>query len=98
MPFFCPVLPNTPVDRPGSTTRPARAPTTSPSGSANQRIVLKRNPFYRGERPANVDQMVWTTGESVEACLLAVEEDRADLCGQPGAPAGRLARARREVR
>ncbi len=53
---------------------------------ANQRIVLKRNPFYRGERPANVDQMVWTTGESVEACLLAVEQDRVDFCGQPGAP------------
>ena len=33
LPFFCPVLPDTPIDPPGSTTRPARAPTTSPSGS-----------------------------------------------------------------
>ena len=85
MPFFCPIAPGTPVDR----------ATDTPAGSGpyyiaehvrNQRIVLRRNPFYRGGRPANVDQMVWTTGESVEACLLAVEEDRADLCGQPGAP------------
>ena len=28
--------------------------------------------------PANVDQIVWTIGESAEACLLAVEQDRID--------------------
>ena len=85
MPFFCPILPSTPPD----------ARIENPAGSGpyyvaehvvNQRITLKRNPFYRGDREANVDQMVWTTGESPTACLLAVEEDRTDLCGQPGAP------------
>jgi ABC-type oligopeptide transport system substrate-binding subunit len=85
MPFFCPIPPSTPVD----------APIQQPAGSGpyyisehivNRRITLRRNPFYRGRRPSNVDRMVWTTGESVTACLLAVEEDRADLCGGPGAP------------
>ena len=42
--------------------------------------MLKRNPFYRGARPANVDQVVETIGESREACLLAVEQDRIDYC------------------
>ena len=57
--LFCRTRPSI---RPGSAIRPARARTTSPSTLANQRILLKRNPFYRGRRRANVDQMVWTTG------------------------------------
>ena len=78
MPFFCPVLPHTPI-----------AEINDPAGSGpyyvydrvvNQRIVLKRNPFYRGDRPANVDQVVYTISESQEACLLAVEQDRIDHC------------------
>jgi len=86
MPFFCPVAPGTPP--PG--------PATVPAGSGpyyvamhvfNQQIVLRRNPYYGGERPASVDQIVWTIGNSLEACRLAVDEDRADLCGEPGAPA-----------
>ncbi|MBA2527564.1 MAG: hypothetical protein H0V18_17555, partial [Pyrinomonadaceae bacterium] len=55
----------------------------------NRRIVLKRNPYYRGDRPAHVDQVVWTVGESEEACLLATEQDRIDHCvsiGSPGVP------------
>ena len=86
MPFFCPVAPGTPP--PG--------PTSIPAGSGpywvavhvlNQQIVLKRNPYYGGDRPASVDQMVWTIGNSLEACRVAVDEDRADLCGEPGVPA-----------
>ena len=78
LPFFCPVLPNTPI-----------AEINDPAGSGpyyvydrvvNQRIVLKRNPFYRGDRPANVDQVVYTISESQEACQLAVEQDRIDHC------------------
>ena len=72
LPFFCPVLPGTPVDPRG----------VDPAGSGpyyvaehvvNQRVVLKRNPFYRGNRPANVDEIVWTVGQTREACLVAIE-------------------------
>ena len=49
----------------------------------NQRVVLKRNPYYQGERPANVDQVIWTLGMSREDCLLAIEQDRIDHCGVP---------------
>ena len=77
MGFFCPIPPNTAI-----------AETNTPAGSGpyyiheripNQRIVLKRNPFYRGARPANVDQVVWTF-ESPETCLVAVQENRIDHC------------------
>jgi oligopeptide transport system substrate-binding protein len=46
----------------------------------NQRIVLERNPYYRGNRPANVDRVVWAIGDTPEACLRAVEENRLDHC------------------
>ncbi|HET9286842.1 MAG TPA: ABC transporter substrate-binding protein [Gaiella sp.] len=93
LPFFCPVLPGTPVDSRG----------VDPAGSGpyyvaehvvNQRVVLKRNPFYRGDRPANVGQVVWTVGETREACLVAIEADRIDHCfpfGVPSAAYGALA-------
>ena len=58
----------------------------------NRRIVLKRNPYYRGGRPANVDQIVLTVGESREACLLAAEQDRIDHCSGPASDRGRIAR------
>ena len=83
--FFCPILPNTPVDR----------EIDNPAGSGpyyvaeripNQRIVLKRNPYYRGSVPANVDEMVWTIGGTVRDCQRAVEEDRLDFCSEVGAP------------
>ena len=79
----------------------------NPAGSGPYYVAEHvREPAHRAEAqpvlprrtPANVDQMVWTTGESVEACLLAVEQDRVDLCGHPGALRDVLARARREVR
>ena len=84
LPFFCPVLPNTPVD-PGGIDNPAGSgPYYVAERVANQRIVLRRNPFYRGDRPANVDRVVWTVGPSPEDCLIAVEDDRNDFCGVLG--------------
>ena len=48
--------------------------------------MLKRNPYYRGSGPANVDEMVWTIGGTVRDCQRAVEEDRLDFCSEVGAP------------
>ena len=54
---------------PGHADRPAGIDDPAGSGPyfvaervVNQRVVLKRNPYYRGDRPANVDQVVWTIG------------------------------------
>ena len=84
MPFFCPLLPDTPIVPAGIDDPPGSGPYYVAERVVNQRIVLKRNPFYRGGRPANVDQVVYTIGMSVEACRLATEQDRIDYCvGSP---------------
>ena len=91
MPFFCPILPNTPSTR-GIDNPAGSGPYYVAERVANQRIVLKRNPFYRGDRPANVDQIVWTIGGAGRHCLRAVEEDRLDFCGEFGRPPRRVRR------
>jgi peptide/nickel transport system substrate-binding protein len=80
MPFFCPVLPNTRIDPAGIENPPGSGPYYVAERIVNRRIVLKRNPFYRGTRPANLDQVVYTPGVTLDACRAAVEEDRVDLC------------------
>lgn len=86
LPFFCPILPDTPADPRGIDNPAGSGPYYIAERIVNQRTVLRRNPYYRGERPANVDQMVWTVGDSLQECQHAVEDDRTDFCGQPGAP------------
>jgi ABC-type oligopeptide transport system substrate-binding subunit len=80
MPFFCPVAVNTPLEE-----------IDDPLGSGpyyvaahvpNREIVLERNPYYRGSRPANVDRVVWTIGLGQAACRQAVEQDEVDYCTQ----------------
>jgi ABC-type oligopeptide transport system substrate-binding subunit len=77
MPFFCPIAVNTPlqeIDDPlGS------GPYYVASRVPNRQAVLKRNPFYRGSRPANVDQIVYTINGG-EACRAAVEQNAIDYC------------------
>jgi ABC-type oligopeptide transport system substrate-binding subunit len=91
MPFFCPILPGTPVDPKGISNPAGSGPYYVAEHIVNQRTVLARNPFYRGSRPANVDRVVWTTGVTIDECLGALEQDRADFCGEPGAPRGAYA-------
>ena len=80
MPFFCPLLPNAPIESDGIDDPPGSGPYYVAERVVNQRVVLKRNRFYRGGRPANADQVVWTIGMSVEGCRLATEQDRIDYC------------------
>ncbi len=80
MPFFCPVLPGTPIDPRGIDDPPGSGPYYVAERVVNQRVVLRRNPYYRGTRPANVDQIVYTAGVAPEECLAATEADRIDLC------------------
>jgi ABC-type transport system substrate-binding protein len=84
-PFFCPIAVNTPLqeinDPLGS------GPYYVASRVPDRQVVLKRNPFYKGPRPAHVDQIVWTiTGR--EACRVAVEQNELDFCAGAGIPSG----------
>ena len=84
--FFCPILPDTRVDPRGIDDPAGSGPYYVAERIRNQRVVLKRNPYYRGNRPANVDEMVWTIGGTLRDCQRAVEEDRLDFCGEVSAP------------
>jgi ABC-type transport system substrate-binding protein len=79
MPFFCPIAVNTPleeIDNPlGS------GPYYVASNVPNRAIMLERNHFYRGTRPANVDHVAVTIGLGLGACQQAVEQDQQDYCG-----------------
>jgi ABC-type transport system substrate-binding protein len=78
MPFFCPIAVNTP---PKEINDPlGSGPYYLASHVPNRQIVLERNRYYRGPRPAYVDQVVWTIGSGPEACRLAVEQDEIDHC------------------
>jgi ABC-type oligopeptide transport system substrate-binding subunit len=78
MPMFCPVLPNTSTAE--LETSPGSGPYYVAERIPNRRILLKRNPYYRGTRPANVDEIVWEIGGNRALCLEAVEADRVDHC------------------
>ena len=80
MPFFCPILPRTPVDRNGIDNPGGSGPYYVAERIVNQRLVLRRNPHYRGSRPTNVDEIVLSFGETSDACVTAVEQDRNDNC------------------
>jgi len=82
-PFFCPIPVDTPfheIDDPlGS------GPYYVASRVPEREVVLRRNPFYRGSRPANVDEILWTIGGR-EACRVAVEQNQLDYCAGGGIP------------
>jgi len=78
MPFFCPIAVNTP---PRETNSPlGSGPYYVASRIPNRMLVLARNSFYRGPRPANVDRIVLSEGLAQEACRQAVERNEQDWC------------------
>jgi peptide/nickel transport system substrate-binding protein len=78
MPFFCAVPANTPHDPNGVDTPASAGPYYIASREANRQIVLKRNPYYKGTRPHNPAQIVYTVGNGPEATLLRVESGQSD--------------------
>jgi peptide/nickel transport system substrate-binding protein len=83
MPFFCPIAVNTPPEQINDP--PGSGPYYVAARVLNRQVVLKRNPFYRGSRPANVNQIVLTIN-GLEACRVAVEQNALDYCAGAGVP------------
>jgi peptide/nickel transport system substrate-binding protein len=90
-PFFCPILPGTPIDPAGIDDPAGSGPYYVSERVFNRQVTLERNPYYRGRRPANADRIVYTAGESPEACLSDTEQDRIDYCVVPTAAYPQLA-------
>ena len=81
MPSFCPILPGTPLDPRGMDKPPGSGPYYIAERVTNRRIVLERNPFYRGGRVANPERIVWTIEPDRGERLRATEQDANDFVG-----------------
>ena len=79
MPYFCPILPGTPHDKPIAATEvPASGPYRFVEHTPNRQVVLERNPNYRGERTAYPDRIVWTVEPDPRVAALATERGTND--------------------
>ncbi|NUR77683.1 MAG: hypothetical protein HOQ28_15535 [Thermoleophilia bacterium] len=78
MPFFAAIPASTPRDPNGVLTLPSAGPYYIASRVPNKSIVLKRNPYYKGKRPHNASQIVYTVGNSLDATFLRVQQGSTD--------------------
>jgi peptide/nickel transport system substrate-binding protein len=77
MPFACAVPSNTPSVR-QTTPLPSAGPYYISGYTPGSRLVLTRNPNYGGQRPANLDQILYQTNVDPATSLSQVESGTAD--------------------
>ena len=58
---------------------PAAGPYYIASRDPGRSTVLKRNPYYKGDRPANPDQIVFTPNVNIDQSLLQVKAGQSDI-------------------
>jgi peptide/nickel transport system substrate-binding protein len=78
MPFFQAISLKMPDDPKGVDAYPSGGPYYIASRIPNRRIVLKRNKFYKGNRPANVDTFDFAVNTNLDQSLLQVKANQAD--------------------
>ncbi len=78
MPFFCAIPTDTPINSNGVQKVASAGPYYIASWQPKRKLVLKRNPNYAGDRPHNLDQIVYTIGVPNQASRLEVEKGSAD--------------------
>ncbi|HEY6961726.1 MAG TPA: ABC transporter substrate-binding protein [Gaiellaceae bacterium] len=79
MQWFTAVKPNLPYTSSGVNTFAAAGPYYISSRDPGRSTVLKRNPYYKGRRPANPDQIVFTPNVDIDQSLLQVKAGESDL-------------------
>ena len=79
MQWFTATKPNTPYSSQGLNTFPSAGPYYIASRDPGRSTVLKRNPYYKGNRPANPDQIVFTPNVDPDQSLLQVKAGQSDL-------------------
>jgi ABC-type transport system substrate-binding protein len=94
MQWFTPVKPNMPYDAKGVNVYPAAGPYYIASRDPGRSTVLKRNPYYKGSRPANPDQIVFTPNTNPDQSLLQTKAGQVDLdiSQVPSASSGDIAK------
>ncbi|MGH3001947.1 MAG: ABC transporter substrate-binding protein [Gaiellaceae bacterium] len=79
MQWFTATKPNTPYTSQGLQTFPSAGPYYISSRDPGRSTVLKRNPYYKGSRPANPDEIVFTPDVDPDQSLLQVKAGQSDL-------------------
>jgi ABC-type transport system substrate-binding protein len=79
MPFFCPILPRTPITPTGIENPPGSGPYYIAERVPQRRMVLERNPYYRGNRTANPDRIIWKIEPDNAESIRATERDENDF-------------------
>ena len=78
MPFFAAVKPSMAIDAKGISVYPSAGPYRIASRQVGSQVVLERNTFYKGNRPANADRILITTNTDVNQSLLQVRAGQID--------------------
>jgi ABC-type oligopeptide transport system substrate-binding subunit len=78
MPFFCAIPLKTPASPNGVQSLAGAGPYYIASWDPKRELVLKKNPNYHGNRPQNLDRIIYTVGVSLQATLLQIEKGSAD--------------------
>src|SRR6478735_7687878 len=78
MPFFCAVPKNLAHDPNGVLAPASAGPYYIASRVPNKSIVVKRNPYYKGKRPHNLNQIVYNVGNSLAATYLRTQQGATD--------------------
>ena len=79
MQWFGAVKPNTAYSEGGLLTQPSAGPYYIKSWDVGKSLVEVRNPNYKGTRPANPDQIVWTANTNQDQGLLQVKSGEVDI-------------------
>jgi peptide/nickel transport system substrate-binding protein len=95
MPFFAAVKPSMAVDPHGLNVYPSAGPYKIVSRSVGSQLVLERNTFYKGNRPANADRILITTNTDENQSLLQVRAGQVDY-DEFGLPPHRARRPSRQ--
>ncbi len=92
LPFFQAVKPSTPIDPRGISVYPSAGAFKIVSREPGVSVVLEKNRFYRGPRPARSDRIVITVNTDTSQSLLQVRAGQADydLGGLPPTAHGDL--------
>ena len=78
MPFFAAVKPSMAIDPKGISVYPSAGPYHITSRTPGSQLVLERNRFYKGNRPANADRIVISTNTDLNQSLLQVRAGQVD--------------------
>jgi peptide/nickel transport system substrate-binding protein len=87
MPFFCAVPTNLARDPNGVLAPPSAGPYYIADRQPNKSITIKKNPYYKGKRPHNVNQIIYTIGNSLAATYLRTQQAATDYAAQGIPPA-----------